>query len=134
VQCSAGSQQPLREDAQQQLSARRFDDPPSSHSHDSEHVAEHERKRNPEAAGSFFATTLSDILKTLLERNKQISPTLSLTAGDEFIFMVAHDMAMVPYQPFPMDTVSIGNVAQHHDLKRITAWGAAKTGPLFCRA
>lgn len=50
-------------------------------------------------AGSIFATSLNDVLKTLLERNKQISPTLSLKEGEEFIFMVAHDMAMVPYRP-----------------------------------
>jgi type IV secretory pathway VirB10-like protein len=50
-------------------------------------------------AGSIFATSLNDVLKTLLERNKQIQPTLSLQEGEEFIFMVAHDMAMVPYQP-----------------------------------
>lgn len=50
-------------------------------------------------AGSIFATSLNDVLKTLLERNRQIPPTLSLQEGEEFIFMVAHDMAMVPYQP-----------------------------------
>jgi type IV secretory pathway VirB10-like protein len=54
---------------------------------------------SPGTAGSIFATSINDVLKSLLERNKQISPTLSLKAGDEFIFMVAHDMAMVPYQP-----------------------------------
>lgn len=50
-------------------------------------------------AGSVFATSLNEVLKTLLERNKQIPPTLSLREGEEFIFMVAHDMGMVPYQP-----------------------------------
>lgn len=53
----------------------------------------------PGTAGSIFATSLNEVLKTLLERNKQISPTLSLGEGQEFIFMVAHDMAMVPYRP-----------------------------------
>lgn len=53
----------------------------------------------PGTAGSIFATSLNEVLKTLLERNKQISPTLSLQEGEEFIFMVAHDMAMVPYRP-----------------------------------
>lgn len=53
----------------------------------------------PGTAGSIFATSINEVLKTLLERNKQISPTLSLGAGEEFIFMVAHDMAMVPYRP-----------------------------------
>ena len=50
-------------------------------------------------AGSVFATSFNEVLKTLLERNKQIAPTLSLQEGEEFIFMVAQDMAMVPYQP-----------------------------------
>lgn len=50
-------------------------------------------------AGSVFATSLNDVLKSLLERNRQIPPTLSLQEGEEFIFMVAHDLAMVPYQP-----------------------------------
>lgn len=54
---------------------------------------------SPGTAGSIFATSLNDVLKTLLERNKTISPTLSLKEGEEFIFMVAHDMAMVPYRP-----------------------------------
>lgn len=53
---------------------------------------------SPGTAGSIFATSLNDVLKTLLERNKQISPTLSLQEGEEFIFMVAHDMEMVPYK------------------------------------
>ena len=50
-------------------------------------------------AGSVFATSLNDVLKSLLERNRQISPTLKLREGEEFIFMVAQDMAMVPYKP-----------------------------------
>jgi type IV secretion system protein TrbI len=54
---------------------------------------------SPGTAGSIFATSLNEVLKTLLERNRQISPTLSLNEGEEFIFMVAHDMAMVPYRP-----------------------------------
>lgn len=53
----------------------------------------------PGTAGSVFATALNDVLKTLLERNRQISPTLGVQEGEEFIFMVAHDMAMVPYRP-----------------------------------
>jgi type IV secretion system protein VirB10 len=53
----------------------------------------------PTTAGSIFATSLSEVLKTLLERNRQISPTLSLRAGEEFIFVVTQDMAMIPYQP-----------------------------------
>lgn len=54
---------------------------------------------SPGTAGSIFATSLNDVLKSLLDRNKQISPTLSLKQGQEFIFLVAHDMAMVPYRP-----------------------------------
>ena len=54
---------------------------------------------SPGTAGSIFATSINDVLKSLLERNKQIAPTLSLDAGQEFIFLVAQDMAMVPYQP-----------------------------------
>lgn len=50
-------------------------------------------------AGSVFATSLNDVLKTLLERNKQISPTLNLPEGEEFLFIVTQDMAMVPYHP-----------------------------------
>jgi type IV secretory pathway VirB10-like protein len=50
-------------------------------------------------AGSIFATSLNEVLKSLLERNKQIAPTLSLGEGQEFVFLVAHDMAMVPYRP-----------------------------------
>lgn len=54
---------------------------------------------SPGTAGSIFATSLNDVLKSLLDRNRQISPTLSLKQGDEFIFMVAQDIAMVPYRP-----------------------------------
>lgn len=53
----------------------------------------------PGTAGSIFANSFNDVLKTLLDRNKQIPPTLSLAAGQEFVFMVAQDMAMIPYQP-----------------------------------
>lgn len=53
----------------------------------------------PMTTGSIFATSLNEVIKTLLDRNRNIAPTLSLDAGQEFIFMVAQDMAMVPYQP-----------------------------------
>jgi type IV secretory pathway VirB10-like protein len=53
---------------------------------------------SPVTTGSIFATSLTDVLKTLLERNRQIAPTLSLQEGEEFIFLVARDMAMVPYK------------------------------------
>lgn len=49
-------------------------------------------------AGSVFVTSLTEVLKTLLERNRQISPTLSLQAGEESIFVLTQDLAMVPYQ------------------------------------
>jgi type IV secretory pathway VirB10-like protein len=49
-------------------------------------------------AGSIFATTLNEVLKTLLDRNKNIAPTLNLAAGDEFIFMANQDMLMAPYR------------------------------------
>jgi type IV secretory pathway VirB10-like protein len=49
-------------------------------------------------AGSIFATTLNDVLKTLLDRNKNIAPTLKLGAGQEFIFMANQDMLMAPYR------------------------------------
>ncbi|CAN7642248.1 TrbI/VirB10 family protein [Massilia sp. LjRoot122] len=48
-------------------------------------------------AGSVFATTLNDVLKSLLDRNKNIAPTLRLFAGQEFIFMANQDMLMAPY-------------------------------------
>lgn len=53
----------------------------------------------PTTTGSIFATSLNEVIKTLLDRNRQIAPTLSLDAGQEFIFMVAQDMEMVPYRP-----------------------------------
>lgn len=50
-------------------------------------------------AGSVFATTLNDVLKTLLDRNKQIAPTLrNKELAQEFIFMVNQDMMMLPYR------------------------------------
>jgi type IV secretory pathway VirB10-like protein len=48
--------------------------------------------------GSLFATTLSDVVKMLLDRNRNIAPTLSLKAGEEFIFVTNQDMMMMPYQ------------------------------------
>lgn len=48
--------------------------------------------------GSLFATSLSDVVKTLLDRNRNIAPTLSLKAGEEFIFMANQDMLMMPYR------------------------------------
>lgn len=49
-------------------------------------------------AGSIFATTLNDVLKTLLDRNKNIAPTLKLEAGEEFMFTANQDMLMAPYR------------------------------------
>lgn len=49
-------------------------------------------------AGNTFAIALNDTLKAILERNKNIGPTLSLKPGQEFVFLVAKDMAMRPYR------------------------------------
>lgn len=49
-------------------------------------------------AGSIFATTLNGVLTTLLDRNKSIAPSLSLNAGQEFLFMATQDMVIPPYQ------------------------------------
>lgn len=48
--------------------------------------------------GGVFATALSDVLKTVLDRNRNIAPTLNLQAGQEFIFIVSQDMALMPYR------------------------------------
>jgi type IV secretory pathway VirB10-like protein len=50
-------------------------------------------------AGSVFAMSLNDVMKTILDRNKTIAPTISLHAGQEFTFVVAQDMALSPYRP-----------------------------------
>jgi type IV secretion system protein VirB10 len=52
-----------------------------------------------EAGGSITGLALNDTVKTLMERNKYIAPTLTIPPGEEFLFMAAHDMAMVPYRP-----------------------------------
>lgn len=49
-------------------------------------------------AGSIFATTLQGVLASLLDRNKNIAPSLSLNAGQEFLFMATQDMVIPPYQ------------------------------------
>jgi len=49
-------------------------------------------------AGSIFATTLQGVLASLLDRNKNIAPSLKLNAGDEFLFMATQDMVIPPYQ------------------------------------
>lgn len=48
--------------------------------------------------GGVFASALNDVLRTVLDRNKNIGPTLSLQYGQEFIFVVAQDMEMIPYK------------------------------------
>ncbi|MFC7518320.1 TrbI/VirB10 family protein [Herbaspirillum sp. GCM10030257] len=49
--------------------------------------------------GSIIGLALNDTVKTLMERNKYIAPTLTIPPGEEFLFMAAHDMAMIPYRP-----------------------------------
>lgn len=49
--------------------------------------------------GSLFGLALNDVLKTTLDRNRSIPPTLTLKYGDEFLFLAAQDMSMVPYRP-----------------------------------
>lgn len=49
-------------------------------------------------AGSIFATTLQGVVASLLDRNKNIAPSLKLNAGDEFLFMATQDMLIPPYQ------------------------------------
>lgn len=49
--------------------------------------------------GSIAGMALNETLKTLLERNKMIVPTLTLKPGEEFMFLAAHDMALQPYRP-----------------------------------
>lgn len=47
--------------------------------------------------GSIFAQTLQQVVNQLLERNKDIPPTITRDAGTEFIFMVRRDMSLTPY-------------------------------------
>jgi type IV secretory pathway VirB10-like protein len=49
-------------------------------------------------AGSIFASSVNNVVNTLLDRNKNIEPTLKLNAGDEFLFMATQDMVIPPYQ------------------------------------
>jgi len=49
--------------------------------------------------GSAAGLALSDALTNVMQRNKSIAPTLTTKKGIEFMFMVAQDMAMVPYKP-----------------------------------
>lgn len=48
--------------------------------------------------GSVAGLALNDALNNMMQRNKNINPTLSASYGMEFQFMVAQDMAMVPYR------------------------------------
>lgn len=50
------------------------------------------------SGGSVAGMALNDTLKTVLERNKVMSPTLTIEPGQQFLFVAAHDMAMVPYR------------------------------------
>lgn len=47
--------------------------------------------------GTIFAQTLQQVVSTLLNRNKDIPPTLTRTGGTEFIFMVRNDLALTQY-------------------------------------
>ncbi|MBP0633131.1 MULTISPECIES: TrbI/VirB10 family protein [unclassified Cupriavidus] len=47
--------------------------------------------------GTIFAQTLQQVVSTLLNRNKDIPPTLSRSGGTEFIFMVRNDLALTQY-------------------------------------
>lgn len=49
--------------------------------------------------GAIIGLALDDTVKTLMERNKYIVPTLTIPPREEFLFMAAHDMAMAPYRP-----------------------------------
>jgi len=48
--------------------------------------------------GSVAGMALSDVLQTLMNRNKNIPPTLTNEYGQEFIFMTTQDMALNPYR------------------------------------
>lgn len=47
--------------------------------------------------GSVAGLALNDALNTMMARNKSLSPTLSTSFGSPFMFMVAQDMAVMPY-------------------------------------
>lgn len=47
--------------------------------------------------GTIFAQTLQQVVATLLNRNKDIPPTLTRSGGTEFIFMVRNDLALTQY-------------------------------------
>lgn len=51
-----------------------------------------------QTGGSIIGMALNDTIKTLMERNRYIAPTLTIAPGEEFLFLAAHDMAMVPYR------------------------------------
>jgi type IV secretory pathway VirB10-like protein len=48
--------------------------------------------------GTVAGTALNDVLQTLMNRNKNIQPTLTNGYGQEFTFMVAQDMALNCYR------------------------------------
>lgn len=51
-----------------------------------------------QSGGSIAGQALNDSMKTMLERNKRINPTLSREPGTEFSFMAARDMTFTPYR------------------------------------
>lgn len=48
--------------------------------------------------GSVAGLALNDVLQTIMNRNKNIQPTLTNAYGQEFMFMVMQDMSMPPYR------------------------------------
>lgn len=42
---------------------------------------------------------LLDAVRSVLEGIKAISPIVTIEPGQEILFVVAHDMAITPYQP-----------------------------------
>ncbi|MGT2460239.1 TrbI/VirB10 family protein (plasmid) [Cupriavidus basilensis] len=47
--------------------------------------------------GSVFAQTLSETVRTMLQRNLNIQPTLTVDAGSEFLFVVSRDTLLSPW-------------------------------------
>ena len=52
---------------------------------------------NSQSGGSIMGMAMKDTITTLLERNKNISPTLTVRPGTPFILMLSKDLVMRPY-------------------------------------
>ena len=48
--------------------------------------------------GTVAGRAFNDALDTVMQRNKNIAPTLSAGPGQEFIFIISQDMIMEPYK------------------------------------